>query len=343
MTDLRTELNAKWQEAMIANRSGHEWRGVALNVTASVRFIAAVREPDQRIALLIEAPIAAALSSVYRVHAVGLSVADQRRPEEGLFRLAITLESDELRDVFEVLAADVVAVTAPSSTAREAITEAVGRLEAWRACLKARRRGLSWEEQLGLLGELIVLQIMGGEIGYSRSIEGWQGPLDGIHDFSRLGVAIEVKTVLGVGNLLQISHLGQLESTGLSSLVIARPRLRENPKGKSLSSTVAEIRDEIVRSSPASLSAFDERLMRAGYLELDAALYGGSSILLHEIYGFDVATGFPRLTASTVPSGIVDGTYTIDERSISGFRLDATNLRIVMHAMNGGIDERPRA
>jgi Putative PD-(D/E)XK family member, (DUF4420) len=62
-------------------------------------------------------------------------------------------------------AADIVAVTAPSATAREAMTEAVGRLEAWRACLKARRRGLSWEDQLGLFGELIVLQVMGAEIG----------------------------------------------------------------------------------------------------------------------------------------------------------------------------------
>ena len=48
MTDLRTELAAKWQEAMLADRSGHEWRGVALNVTASVRFIAAVREGDSQ-------------------------------------------------------------------------------------------------------------------------------------------------------------------------------------------------------------------------------------------------------------------------------------------------------
>jgi hypothetical protein len=268
--------------------------------------------------------------------AEGLSVADQRRPEEGVFRLAITLESDEVRDVFEVLAADIVDVAAPSATASAAIAEAIRRLEAWRACLKARQRGLSWAEQIGLLGELMVLRILGAEIGFAQAIEAWQGPLDGIHDFSRLGVAIEVKTVLGTGNLLQISHLGQLESIGLSSLAIARARLREDRNGKSLPSTVIEVRDDIIRSAPAALSVFNERLMRAGYLELDAALYDGSSLLLHEIYGYDVADGFPRLTASTVPAGIVDGNYTIDERSISGFRLDAARLRGVMQSMNGG-------
>ena len=339
MIDPRAQLAIKWREAMVASRSGHEWRGVALDVLAPVRFIAAVREPDDRIALLLEAPLDAALSSAYRVQAEGLSVTDQRRPEEGLFRLAITLESDDVRDVFEVLAGDIVAVTVVSTTARGAITKAVQRLEAWRACLKARRRGLSREEQLGLVGELLVLQIMGGEIGYSRAIEGWRGPLDGIHDFSRLGVAIEVKTVLGIGHLLHISHLEQLESVGLSALVIARPRLREDPNGKSLSNLVAVIHDEIVRSAPAAVTDFNERLMRAGYLELDTTLYEGSRLVLHEIYGFDVAAGFPRLTASSVPAGIVDGRYSIDERSISGFRLDAGKLRTVMQSMSGGNNE----
>jgi hypothetical protein len=38
---------------------------------------------------------------------------------------------------------------------------------------------------------------------------------------------------------------------------------------------------------------------------------------------------------STVPSGIVDGTYAIDERAISSFRLDAATLRRVMQSMSG--------
>jgi Putative PD-(D/E)XK family member, (DUF4420) len=53
---------------------------------------------------------------------------------------------------------------------------------------------------------------------YGKAIEGWRGPLDGIHDFSRSGVAIEVKTVVGIGHLLKISHLEQLETVGLTSL-----------------------------------------------------------------------------------------------------------------------------
>jgi len=54
-----------------------------------------------------------------------LSVTDQRRPEEGLLRIAIALEHDSVRDVFEVLAADVAEVACRTSTAKEAVTEAV--------------------------------------------------------------------------------------------------------------------------------------------------------------------------------------------------------------------------
>ena len=36
---------------------------------------------------------------------------------------------------------------------------------------------------------------------------------------------------------------------------------------------IEEISNEIVCSSPAALPSFKERLMRAGYLELDATLY----------------------------------------------------------------------
>ncbi len=333
MTDLRTELSTKWREAMLARRSDHEWRGIALALTAPVRFVAAIREPDERIALILEAPLAAAPSSTFRINAEGLSVSDHRRPEEGIFRLAVVLERDELRDVFEVLAADIVNVVTPSATAPAAIAASIQRLEAWRACLKARRSGLSAEEQLGLLGELIVLRILAVEIGYADAVEAWQGPLQGIHDFSRLGVAIEVKTTLGIGNLLRISHFDQLESIGLSALAIARPRLREDRNGKSLAGTVAEIRGEIGHSAPLVLPAFVERLMRAGYLDVDAEGNDAALFALHEIYGFHVTDGFPRLIASTVPAGIVDGSYTIDERSISGFRMDIVGLQSVMQGM----------
>jgi hypothetical protein len=333
MTSLREELRRKWEEAAATPLAGHEWRGVALEEPSPVRFVAALREPDSRIALLLEAPLDVAPATLYRVAADGLSVTDQRRPEEALFRIAIALEHDSVREVFEVLAADVVEVACHASTAKQAITEAVRRLEAWRACLRARRLGLSMESQIGLIGELIVLRFLAGEMGHGGAVRAWRGPLQGIHDFHHAGTAIEVKTVVGAGNWLRISRLAQLETTGLSTLAVARPRLQESAIGLTLSDSVKEIRESIDRDDPAALAEFNERMIRAGYLEIDAAMYANFRVTLHDIGWYQVIRDFPRLTTTSVPAGIVDGTYVIDERSLGQFRLGEVALRALLQSL----------
>ena len=49
----------------------------------------------------------------------------------------------------------------------------------------------------------------------------------------------------------------------------------------SLPDSVKEIRDEMDRSAPSALTEFNERMIRAGYLEIDAAMYSGFRFILH--------------------------------------------------------------
>jgi Putative PD-(D/E)XK family member, (DUF4420) len=326
MTPLRAEMISKWAEASLANRSDREWRGISLSVQAPVRFLAGIREPDGHIALLLEAPLSAAPRSVLRINADGVTLSDQRAHGESIVRIAVTLERESLRDVFEVLATDIVEVVRPTTTPSQAISAAVSRLEAWQAFLRSGGRGLSREEQIGLLGELAVLRLVAAEIGYDHAVGAWIGPLDGIHDFNRSGIAIEVKGVAGVGSLLRISHLDQLETRGLSALVIARPRFREGPEGSSLSDVIQSIREEIDRSAPNARTGFDDRLLRARFLDVDRQQHDSITYLLHSVYGFEVREGFPRLTTSSVPAEIVDAAYSLDERTIDRFRIEADGL-----------------
>ena len=199
--------------------------------------------PTLALLLLLEAPLSVAPATPYRFAADGLSVTDQRRPEEASSGLlsrwkttaSVTSSKSSLRTSSRV--------ACRTSTPKEAVTEAVKRLEAWRACLKARRLGLSMEGQIGLIGELIVLRLLAREMGYAGAVRAWLGPLQGIHDFNQAGTAIEVKTVVGSGNWLRISHLAQLETTGLSALAVARPRLQESAIGTSLVDSVKNIRE----------------------------------------------------------------------------------------------------
>jgi hypothetical protein len=335
MTDLRSELKAKWREAEVTGKADREWRGIALSVPAAVQLIAGIREPDDRIALLLEAPITAAPRSTLRLRADGVSLADQRRPDEGVYRLAITLENEGLRDVFEVLAADIVDFVRSAPTAIAAISEAAKRLETWQACLRSRKQVLSREEQIGLMGELTMLRMLAAEIGYRLAVECWEGPLDGIHDFSRLGIALEVKTELGGSKLLHVSHLAQLEAIGLQALVIARVRFREGSDGKSISDAVREIRDEISQTEAAAAPIFDEKILRVGYLDVDKDSYEALRFVPVDAHGIVVRDDFPRLTPLSVPPGIVDGSYAIDERQVANFRVNSDEFHRILGRMAG--------
>jgi hypothetical protein len=172
MTGLREELVSKWTEAARTKPGDREWRAVALSVPATVRFLAGIREPDGRIALLIEAPLSAAPSALLRGSAEGVSLSDRRDAAQGVLRVAVALEREPLRDVFEVLAADLVEVVRQATTPAQAIAIGVSRLEAWQAFLRSGRRGLAREEQIGLLGELTLLELLATEIGYEAAVEG---------------------------------------------------------------------------------------------------------------------------------------------------------------------------
>lgn len=322
MIDTREEMKRKWYDARSAGRSGHEWRAVALSSNAPVRLLAALRESDDRVSLLIEATSAAAPIKTPRFEAQGLSLIEQRNSPEGGYRLCVTLERDELREVFEALCADIVGVANNSTQQADAIQSIIRRLNAWQACLRVRRSGLSREEQTGLLGELAVLKKIADIAGYQRTVASWQGPFDALHDFIGSGAAIEVKTSLGAGPNIFISRIEQLEAHGVSSLLLARPRFHVSANGKNLPQIVHAMRSEIRSSSPADLSDFDERLIRVGYMALDERLYEAELYVQESIEFFAVVEGFPMITSNILHNAIAAVTYVIDGRKIAEFKRD---------------------
>lgn len=333
---IREELRSKWQAAAEVGSAGSEWRAIALSIAAPVKLLAGIREPDARIALLLETPLSTAPRTVLRTQSEAVSLTDQRRQEEGLMRLAITLERDDSTDVFEVLVADLAEVASNTTSPQSAIATIVRQLEAWQACLRSHRRGLSREEQIGLLGELAILRLVAEELGLSHAVASWKGPLDAIHDFSHAGTALEVKAVLGAGNHLRISKLNQLETEGLNRLLVVRPRFRELPDGPTITDLIASLRTVITQQAAEVLSDFDELLIRAGVR--DTSPHGDQLLRaeLESILAYDVREEFPRLTFESVPIGIVDGTYVVDERAVASFCIDQTELRKIVRGTEKG-------
>lgn len=334
---IREELRSKWQAAAETGSAGTEWRAIALSLTAPVKLLAGIREPDARIALLLETPLSAAPRTILRTQSEAVSLTDQRRQEEGLMRLAITLERDESTDVFEVLASDLAEVASSAASPQSAIATTLRRLEAWQACLRSHQRGLSREEQIGILGELAILRLVAEELGFSQAVASWKGPLDAIHDFNHAGTALEVKTVLGAGSHIRISKLNQLETEGLNRLLLIRPRFRESPNAPTLVDVIASLRCELIQQAPEVRSDFDELLIRAGVRDTGTDADELLHVELESISAYEVRDEFPRLTFGNIPVGIVDGTYVIDERAAASFSMNQTELRTIVRAMVEGI------
>lgn len=320
MTSARSELVAKWREAAASAPCGKEWRAIALRTEGSLRIHAAIREPDERVALLLEAPLVPANIRHFRMDAEGVNVRTYSRPDERLFRIAVTLEIEELRNVFEVLADDIIETACGPATASEANLQVTLRLEAWQAFLRIRKRRLSRLEHLGLMGELTFLRVLGDAIGFNRAVDVWQGPLHGLRDFQGGGVALEVKSALGPNYLIRVFGNEQLDPQGLSGLLIVRPRFQEDPAGFSLASLVKKVRSDILARAPLALTAFNEKVLRAGYMDGDSEEY--LQVTLVDFYGYEVAADFPRIELSSVPAGIVDLSYAIDERALAKFHKD---------------------
>jgi hypothetical protein len=315
--------------------AGRQWRAVALSVSCCVKLLAGVRDRDGRISLLVETPVANAPKQRVRFYGEGISLVDERWADEGLLRLAVTLERADLLDIFEVLALDLVSVAQGAASPDAAVRQIIRRLEAWQACLRARHQGLTKEEQAGLLGELVVIELATEQVGWPRAIACWRGPLGGIHDFEGAGVAVEVKTSIGVSHHLQISHLDQLDDQGLMRLIVARIKFQETPDGATLPEVVGRIRQALAAGAPSAVPEFEERLMRAGYLDTDQELYGFTRTALGELHALGVCEGFPRLTGASVPAAIVDASYAIDERQLTAFRLAQDGLSKALRQMGG--------
>jgi hypothetical protein len=335
MSDLLAELRSKWEEALASGTSDREWRAVALTIISPVKLLAGIRERDGRISVLVETALRHAPQHRVRFHAEGISLVDERSVEEGLIRLAITLERTDLRDIFEVLAVDLLAVASCGRSPESTVQQTVTRLEAWQVCLRARRRGLVREEQTGLLGELAVIELAAREIGLARAIAAWRGPMDGIHDFEAVGVALEVKASIGLSHHVRISRLDQLDSEGLGALLLLRVRFHEEPEGNTLPETIRLLRERIEGESPGAAVEFADKLMRTGYLDTDAEIYGSTRTVLDDIHGFRIHEEFPRLIRSTVPPAIVDAAYSLDEQLLAPFRLGEQELQVLLRRMGG--------
>lgn len=189
----------------------------------------------------------------------------------------------------------------------------IGRIEAWQEFMhQGRALVLGPEAEVGLVGELLFLKLL-LERGFSAAaiLDGWQGPLDGLHDFLIGSGAIEVKsTVAAQGFPATVGSLEQLDSSLVHPLFLAGIRLALNSSGKTLPEIVASL-SSLLDGAPEAKGRFETLVLKAGFFAAFSDRY--KRIFSHvETRMLLVNEEFPALTRGNVNTAIRKVRYELD-------------------------------
>lgn len=239
-----------------------------------------------------------------------VSVDSESMPDGMYYRLRIDCR-DLRHEAYGVVVAIVQAMREGHSFAN-ATTGALANLRS----MLARRTGMSKDQQIGLIGELLLVRHLLEASAEEDVIGWWLGPLAEQHDFAFGGFDLELKTTTGERRTHVIHGLGQLQPNPARPLWLASVQItRAAPgEGVSLPDLVAAVRARLTQKR----EAFLEHLVGIGWRDGDGDLYPDRYLLRTRPAAYVVDGSFPAVTAArlrvVVPDweAVSDVNYRVD-------------------------------
>lgn len=285
---------------------------------------------DARTATLIVGPLEAAgpLPSLSSGDLVTTAITE----DHGRTTVHIRLLDLDFLDVFIRLLEDLTVTAEAIHGAPQALRAILSRLQTWNRLFASTRQGLTLAQQKGLLGELSVLAaLIGPFAGPVDAVSSWIGPLGSVRDFERTTIGIEVKTTSGAPPYsVNISSERQLDYKAVSSLFLWVIVLQEAPIGRTLNDWVDEVR-RLCAIDVFATDILEERLAKAGYIDLQRALYT-SSFELVDSQTFRVQEDFPRLDERHLPVGVGRVRYELALSACERWRTPVEEVMAVLRA-----------
>lgn len=253
----------------------------------------------------------------------GVKTDIRHNPITGEYFFMFCLQNMEDADIFYSLCFDLIERTKEVKAKKTALEAICVRLNRWKSFLSKKKNHLLTAQEIqGLYAELEFLYV---RLTNTRNqlpiIEGWQGPLDGPHDFVLGDYAVEIKSVANAQkNSVRISSENQL-ATHLDKLflhVLFLAEYHDCKKGNSLNTQVENIRNVIGDADNRDL--FDSRLYAAGYMELRD--YDTPCYTVVRQKTFDVMDGFPRITPAGLEKGLTNVSYDLNMNILERFSCD---------------------
>ncbi len=252
------------------------------------------------------------IPSSYAVRAVNPPLAN------GNYALEFQLVHDTFDEEFQRLCWDMIEVTIESP---QPLKDMIARYMTWQKLLQYRHTGvLSFENQKGLLGELLYLEELLSSMACTEAVNAWCGPEGSDQDFVMANTWTEIKTVALAATTVKISSLQQLdqEIDGILKVYILE-KSTEGPGRVTLPDVVSRVKSALAEE-PQVLDRFEMKLFKYGYRQAEENEYRKNWFRLVESREFTVTNGFPKLTRENIPSGVAECTYDLSLLSLESFR-----------------------
>jgi hypothetical protein len=188
---------------------------------------------------------------------------------------------------------------------RKAVEATVKR---WRTYWSSNAKPLSFEQKLGLFGELYLLsRLLIPSLGPS-AISTWKGPLGERHDFQSQQWHIECKATSKTAPIFRIHGHDQLTVPENKELLLFSIFVkRETGAPDSIEKEIESIRAQLDKD-PSTLGDFEEALLATGWFQGDDACH--LRVSGADFYVID--SGFPSLGIDTLPDGVTRIDWEID-------------------------------
>ncbi|WP_099063237.1 MZA anti-phage system associated PD-(D/E)XK motif protein MzaD [Serratia sp. BW106] len=291
------------------------WRGIRLFTHQDCSFHAGRRQPDNEEMLIVEFPHPLSPGSTALPSCKGFRV-EMTGTEEGRQNgLMIRRQQTGNADVFTTMILDILHSLLSVSEAH-LFEILLRRIRLWQAFMERDTRLLSYEEEVGLIGELTCLErLIESGLVSSTAVGAWVGPQHGLQDFELDERAIEVKsTTAEQGFCVTIHSLEQLDWQRPGSLVLCGLRFNEHPTGATLNDIINRLRQRFEGSSQAAC-LFEGSLCHVGYFSEHAEFYT-RHFLLTEAFGLPIEEDFPSLTHADVPLPVVSACYQLELQTL---------------------------
>ncbi len=205
----------------------------------------------------------------------------------------------------------------------------------WQSAWKPIRQEMSAVLQVGLFGELLVLNSLMLPCVGPAAVDQWRGPDAERHDFVGDRMHLEVKTTRKSRPEHEISRLDQLRVPAGCRLLFVSIQVEQSVGGSQTLATQLDAAIDRLRAHPAALDAFMAKMANMGWSE--EVRHSGELVRFNigDAQVYEVDTDFPRLPDDFAPpSGVVAVKYTVDLANVPALGFEEAEA-IIKEANSG--------